>query len=485
MRIASVAAFGVLLSLTWLTAGDRASAQTITSLGVHPTSGQPLRPTCVSDAGAVLSGNVHDGVAIHAFRWTSTGGMQDLGIAPGATFSLGHGISDDGDTIAGDEGGGANGGGAFLWTSAGGLQGLGSLGFNTAMITGVSGDGATLVGFGQAADGSFHSFLWTSTGGMQLLDPLNLFGDDGQPVVNEDGTAIAGNYYLGGAFLWTSSAGMQSLAGLPGHPSSVTADVSADGTAVVGYGYSWTSSTGYTFLEAVRWTAAGGTQDLGVLAGDEFSYASGVSGDGSIVVGTSYRITGGYAARSFLWTEGTGMVELAPFLSSIGIDLTGWDLGDVGGISPDGSALFGLGIHNGAQAGWVVTDLCTGAWSNYGTGWAGTLGVPGLVASNVPVIGADVTVSIDNSSPNATVGLLLLGFAPTSIPTSKGGTLLVATPWIVTPLPLPVGGLDLTDTIPADLALCGFEVDLQCLEIDSGASRRLSFTPGLSLVLGI
>jgi hypothetical protein len=146
------------------------------------------------------------------------------------------------------------------------------------------------------------------------------------------------------------------------------------------------------------------------------------------------------------------------------------------------------GSNSGATDGGAVA-LCAfigggASASNYGTGWPGTLGVPAILASNPPKFGADLTIHIDNSSSAATAGLLFIGFAQASIPTSAGGTILVAPPWILTLLPLPVGGLDLTATMPINLLLSGFEIDLQCLESDSGASHKLSFTPGLELVLG-
>jgi uncharacterized membrane protein len=142
---------GALALLVSVAGGAVASAQSITNLGTHPTSGQPLRPATINDDGTVVAGSVHDGTQIRAIRWTSGGGMQDLGVAPGASASFANGISGDGATIVGDEHGGASGGGAFSWTSAGGLVGLGSFGFVTAKLAGVSDDGATIAGAGQAA----------------------------------------------------------------------------------------------------------------------------------------------------------------------------------------------------------------------------------------------------------------------------------------------------------------------------------------------
>src|ERR1019366_4665108 len=55
------------------------------------------------------------------------------------------------------------------------------------------------------------------------------------------------------------------------------------------------------------------------LPGDNFNYnTTGVSGDGSVVVGTSgYDTSGyGYFLRAFRWTAGSGMVSLGGYGSS-------------------------------------------------------------------------------------------------------------------------------------------------------------------------
>jgi hypothetical protein len=130
-----------------------------------------------------------------------------------------------------------------------------------------------------------------------------------------------------------------------------------------------------------------------------------------------------------------------------------------------------------------ITLCCTASWANYGAGSSGTLGVPGFVASNPPVIGGAITATIGNSSPNDSFGLMLVGLGEASIPMC-GGTILVAPPWIMYQVFLPVGGLDLSGTFPLDWALCGFELDLQVIEFDAGGTNGLSFTPGLTFMLG-
>ena len=81
--------------------------------------------------------------------------------------------------------------------------------------------------------------------------------------------------------------------------------------------------------------------------------------------------------------------------------------------------------------------------------------------------------------------LLFAGVAPASIPTPNSGTFLVAPPWPLSLLvALPAGGLDLDVDIPPDVSLIGVAFYAQAIEADSGASKKLSFTPGLKLVLG-
>jgi hypothetical protein len=65
--------------------------------------------------------------------------------------------------------------------------------------------------------------------------------------------------------------------------------------------------------------------------------------------------------RAFLWTAVQGMVDLNTYLSLLGVDLTGWTLAEVTGISADGSALVGYGTFNGADRAFLVRGLpaCT------------------------------------------------------------------------------------------------------------------------------
>jgi probable HAF family extracellular repeat protein len=104
--------------------------------------------------------------------------------------------------------------------------------------------------------------------------------------------------------------------------------VSADGSVVVGNAISASGS------EAFRWTAPGEMVGLGDLPGGTFSsIAHAVSADGSTVVGQSQSASG---PEAFRWTASTGMVGLG--------DLPGGAFSSgAGGVSADGSVVAGRG----------------------------------------------------------------------------------------------------------------------------------------------
>ena len=130
-------------------------------------------------------------------------------------------------------------------------------------------------------------------------------------------------------------------------------------------------------------------------------------------------------------------------------------------------------------------EFCsTGAsWSNYGSGFPGTSGVPSLTSRSNPTIGSTITLDLANSCAKPTVGLLFVGYQRTTIPTNLGGDLLVV-PALSIFVTFSCGGEWFTGAIPKDETLCGTTIDLQAIESDPGAVKGVSFTPGLELVIG-
>jgi hypothetical protein len=138
-----------------------------------------------------------------------------------------------------------------------------------------------------------------------------------------------------------------------------------------------------------------------------------------------------------------------------------------------------------SDAVWVLlnTSPRNASWANYGSGWPGTHGVPTFTAASDPVLCTTVTLNLSNSLGAGTVTALFVGFAQADQPTIYGGHLLLS-PTLIFVVPLPGGGLALPGSVPCDPDLGGVSLYLQALELDAGASKDVSFTPGLQLVLG-
>lgn len=90
-------------------------------------------------------------------------------------------------------------------------------------------------------------------------------------------------------------------------PISGATGISCDGSVIVGYS---TDSTGQFPTKAFRWTFVDGLTQL--QNGDSVEYGdaepSAISCDGTVIVGTRQSLSGGYS--SFRWTQETGMVNL-------------------------------------------------------------------------------------------------------------------------------------------------------------------------------
>jgi probable HAF family extracellular repeat protein len=133
------------------------------------------------------------------------------------------------------------------------------------------------------------------------------------------------------AYRSTASQGMVDLGFIQGENMSFGTAVSADGSVVVGG----------SLDQAFRWTSTGGMVGLGILPGQlpgNHSVASAVSADGSMVVGSSgFSDTGTVAFR---WTPAGGMVSLGLLPGEVrGVGLTG---SFAAGVSADGSVVVGI-----------------------------------------------------------------------------------------------------------------------------------------------
>ncbi|HWI57522.1 MAG TPA: hypothetical protein VNZ22_09860, partial [Bacillota bacterium] len=124
--------------------------------------------------------------------------------------------------------------------------------------------------------------------------------------------------------------------------------ISADGSTITGYG-----TPPANVHEAFRWTLAGGLIGLGALPCNTWSIGRAVSGDGSVLVGDPQIST---CACVFIWDAQHGMRDLLSVLSTEhGLNLAGWQLCRATGLSFDGSIIVGYG-HNplGQTEAWIA-----------------------------------------------------------------------------------------------------------------------------------
>ena len=158
----------------------------------------------------------------------------------------------------------------------------------------------------------------------------NSVSADGTTVVGAGNVDVTKSYSNGEAFRWTSSTGMVGLGDFPDsnlNPNgrgSYALGVSGDGSIVVGSG----SSPDAIPVQAFRWTDSTGIAGIGYLTAEPYSEAAAISADGTTIVGT------GRSYEAFRWTQPTGMVGLGGLLGGDGSS-------GARAVSADGSVIAG------------------------------------------------------------------------------------------------------------------------------------------------
>ncbi|MDI1238050.1 MAG: autotransporter domain-containing protein [Polaromonas sp.] len=163
----------------------------------------------VSHDGSVVVGVKTRGTVTHAFRWTAAGGMVDLGSLLGGPnadpYSEASGVSADGGVVVGVSQASSSLPGtarhAFHWTPSEGMKDIGTLGGRDSEARAVSANGLVVVGRAENAARISQAFRWTEATGMQSV--AGWLADAGvdssrwnleeATATNADGSIVVGN----------------------------------------------------------------------------------------------------------------------------------------------------------------------------------------------------------------------------------------------------------------------------------------------------
>jgi probable HAF family extracellular repeat protein/autotransporter-associated beta strand protein len=311
---------------------------------------QPSFASAVSSDGSFIVGQSTDNPfnVGEAFRW-SGGVKTDLGfLSTSNRGSTATGVSSSGGVVVGISLASTGNTQAFKWSN-GTMTGLGDVpsGIGFSVATGVSGDGTVVVGRSSLLVGPIQAVKWVRNSqiGLGFLDPSN---------PNRESSALA---------------------------------ISGDATTIVGV-----SKNAADLFEATLWAnnTITGLGYLNSTAVNRASEAFAVSQDGSVVVGSSTGAGGLDAA--FRWTAALGMQSIQAILVAGGFSVAGFDLSQATGLSGNGSTIVGNGwIANIPVNAFALLDLA-------GTNHALPSLVWGGVVTNSSATPATLTIGSDNSN---------------------------------------------------------------------------------------
>lgn len=334
----------------------------IQDLGVLPGGSYSLGAS-LSDSGAIVVGNGDvTGGTSRGFRWSQAGGLSSIGVVGGADHSYAYGVSGNGLVVVGASGG--SGPTLFdtacRWTQAGGIQNLGSITpGQPSFASDASFDGSVVIGYGYIAGGAERAFRWTQATGMQAYS-TRLPGTQHSVglACTPSGGIVAGYCFNNAPALimptacrWDSTGAVIELGVLPGSAMSVPSDLTSDGSIVVGYCADQAGGN----VVAFRWTATTGMQQLTALPGAAGEVASTTTADGSTVAG--YAIIGAQATAC-VWVGGQPQL-LSSFLESQRVATGAWTFTTCA-VSSDGSTFSGTGEHLGQTRAWRIGLTCSG-----------------------------------------------------------------------------------------------------------------------------
>ena len=327
-------------------------AQSITAIPLLP--GRTTNDCeCISPDGETIGG-VCPVPTPAAFTWSVPTGTVNIGNPTGGNISL-TGMSTLGQAISLTMQTGPTYQ-AFRWTPGGGYQDLVGFGTNLTFATGISRDGTVVSGYATPQNDNiyaYQAYRWTTSGGFQGLGPYGGIGTTISSGVSGDGSTILGGVIFFGPWAgltWKPGIGYQSI-GVVNADATMCSASSYNGAVIAGYqfnaseGFYWTSGTGMQLLSASSPTQYNSFRPVGMTT------------EGIAVVVNMSSSLPPYGDNAGVWTPGLGMTDLPTLLAAEGVNLAGWQITRVAGVSADGKRLAGTGFYQGVKRGWYVSGI--------------------------------------------------------------------------------------------------------------------------------
>ncbi len=324
--------------------------------------------TDLAIGGTVGVGNVSGDYSYETFLWaplpSARNEVMRLGLATAPVIGVGAGtpdISYDGTRVSASILSSDNRMTQGIWSSSGWTETMPPLPPNGVLLDqsygsawGLSGDGQAVTGFHWGVVDEYtraRPSQWSPTSGMIGL-PNSAERSARVNAADYDGSVVVG-WEEGPGGVWRPTAWRNGTKLLVQDTPAFCEGmgVNFDGSVIVGM--TWDGAT--SLREAAVWAWNGVSYELqfhGALSGTipnlGFAYLESVSDDGSIAVGSnSYLHVPSSPRDGLVWTSGGGLVRASDYIAALGLSSQfpdGMLITDMVAVSPDGSAMTGIGM---------------------------------------------------------------------------------------------------------------------------------------------
>jgi probable HAF family extracellular repeat protein len=301
---------------------EKKAAGGVTRVDLGTLGGASSYAADINSANTVVGWSETPAGSTHAFRWSATEGMVDLGTLPGDAMSRAVAVLDGGMQgggqilgVSGDDGRWS----PVVWSASGSVRALPIPlipSFTTALPMDFNARGDVV---GSDANGFQHGWIWSETGGKYDLS-ANIQGGSNEgsaSAITASGLVVlttrANNCKrtpeCWRTYLWTQTTGYYPL-GTPGNDpeANVTGLALNESGSVAG----WVTSDATNGTIPYRWAAGTGFTLLANYStgASRYGYATAVSSTG-IVVGADFDPTSGSIVAS-TWRANGAIVKLSP-----------------------------------------------------------------------------------------------------------------------------------------------------------------------------